>query len=722
MKFCRWLSLLLLTLVPMSARAITLQWASGSTMMSFSEPTRCVLVVRADSTEGMLPAEWRLLWLADSSGVKFVAEGPGIACAADTARVSTVTPPTTAADSAAHMLTTEFCSAGSAVASVAYFVLDQPGGSCARFKVVALDPNDPDSTDVIESNEVTTNGGVEGEFALAAMAASTTHDGIQYVVHASGSALSRVSQVMAQAPDSLWSVPLQITEQNDSSLTAVANIAASMPASVLRLTSTDGAVSVASLAADGVRESVDPDFEALADSCRFHHCYYFDPDPNVYPKDFAFIYAVSGTPLRGLFHIFYTRNHKNAPTASTQRSFGHAWSSDLRNWQADTSAAVFSVSTNDWDRAHVWAPSIVQVGPKYQMFYTGVDNQTPTPNLYGNQRIGYATADSIETGSATVWTRRSSPTYTVNRTGWADRDSATTGTHRHQFRDPLIIADPDSAGRYLLFMVGQKQDGDYAVGVARNEPGTLDAWRDLGYYRNTEYEYSGNGRTVESVCVFPDAGYPESKSSAQATWRLLFTHGINSPDDQTIRFTTKKLGAALADTTLGPTGDRVWSTPATNLFTYLNGDTTGWGTYATEYLRAGRVDFLATFDGTGILVSRMAWNGTDFTLLQPSVAAVEDRRQERGSPAALRVIEAAPGSGRLTFQLDLPTRQRVRLGIYDVAGRRVRSLIEGELPVGMTRVQWNGKDDGANAVRAGVYFAKLSSSEVTSCARLSYAE
>ena len=267
------------------------------------------------------------------------------------------------------------------------------------------------------------------------------------------------------------------------------------------------------------------------------------------------------------------------------------------------------------------------------MFYTGVDTLAPDLYSYGNQRIGYATATAIDTGSATVWTQRSSPTYTVNHTGWADRDSTTTGTHRHQFRDPFIMADPDSAGRYLLFMVGQKQNGDYAVGVARNRPGTLDAWQDLGYYRGTEYDYSGNGHVVESVTAFPDSAYPVTRTSAQATWRLLFTHGIDSPADSSIRFSAKKLGPALADTTLGSDEDRVWSTPATNLFTYLAGDSTAWGTYATEYLRAGSVDFLATYDGdVGIRVSTMHWNLTDFTLLQPTVTAVEGEQPGTGIP------------------------------------------------------------------------------------------
>lgn len=698
MRRVHWYSLLLMLLVPGTSSALQLRWSTGATDLGFASATRCTLVVEADSAETRLPSEWRLLWVADSLAIQFVAMDSLEACLLDEAQVSRIDGPATAADSAANQITAHFCSEGSPT-TIAQQILDLPAAGHGKFKVIALGAV---SGGISESNEVTYNGGIGGAYPSVALAASSSHATDQFVVHAAGSGLSDVVEVIAQAPDSLWSLPLQITERSDSTLTAVAEVVASMPASVLRLESQSGSVAVAPLPADGPREGVDPDFEALAESCRQHHCYYFDPDPNVYPKDFAFVYAVAPNPVRGLFHLFYIREFRNVPATSSSRSFGHAWSSDLRNWSADTSAAVFSVSANEWDGAHVWAPSIVQVGPNYHMFYTGVDQPSV---VYGNQRIGYATTAAIDTGSATVWTRRSTPTYTVNKTGWAWRDST---SRRQQFRDPFIMADPDSAGHYLLFMVGQKQDGDYAVGVARNEPGTLDDWEDLGYYRSTEYEYSGNGHVVESVTAFPDSAYPASKTSGQATWRLLFTHGIDSPADSSIRFSAKKLGRALADTTLGPEEDRVWSTPATNLFTYLAGDSTAWGTYATEHLRVGRVDFLATFDGAGILVSRMVWSGADFTLIQPSVTAVQGESPSPVSRVALRVIEALPGAGRLAFEIGMPTQERVRLGIYDVAGRRVRSLVDGEVPAGTMRVQWDGKDQAGNAARTGMYFARLS--------------
>lgn len=706
MRRARWYPLvLMLLLVPRPSFGLDLHWASGGTDLSFVQATRCTLIIQASPSEPKLPAEWRLLWVTSDAPPHFVAVDTLEACLLDQARMYRIDQPATVEDSMAHRSTAHFCSDGNS-ASKAEQVVDLPTGGRGKLKVVALDSSDPGSANIVESNQVTYNGGVADPFPTLALRAWSSHAGSQFVVHAAGSGLSDVIGATARASDGLWSLPLQITERTDSTLTAAAEVIASMPQSELRLTSSNGGVTAAALPADGQRAGIDPDFATLADSCRFNHCYYFDPDPNVYPKDFAFVYAVSTSPLQGLFHLFYTREFKNVPLSSSTRSFGHAWSSDLRHWESDTSAAIFAVSANEWDRAHVWAPSIVQVGPTYYMFYTGVDDQANPPAVpYGNQRIGYATTSAIETGHATDWSRQSSPTYTVNWTGWARKDS--TGAQRQQFRDPFIMADPDSAGRYLLFMVGQKQDADYAVGVARNQPGTLNAWKDLGYYRSTDYDYSGNGHVVESVTAFPDSAYPRSKSSDQATWRLLFTHGINSPADSSIRFSSKKLGPMLADTTLGPEADRVWSTPATNLFTYLAGDSTAWGTYATEHLRTGQVDFLATFDGAGILISRMVWNGTDFTLEQPAVTAVEPDKVWVEPTETLRLTRGIAGSGRLTFELGLPRREWVRVDIYDVAGRQIRSLIDGEMPAGMFDLEWDGRDESGYAVQTGMYFTRL---------------
>jgi FlgD Ig-like domain len=50
----------------------------------------------------------------------------------------------------------------------------------------------------------------------------------------------------------------------------------------------------------------------------------------------------------------------------------------------------------------------------------------------------------------------------------------------------------------------------------------------------------------------------------------------------------------------------------------------------------------------------------------------------------------------------------VTIVIYDIAGRRVRSLVEGSHPAGKHHVTWDGRDDHGSSVASGVYFAKMS--------------
>ena len=175
-----------LALAPATVHAIQLHWSSGADTLTFAEATRAILVLRADSAEVTLPPEWRLLWVADSSEVRIVALDSLEVCAGDTAQVHGVAGPVTPADSAANLVTARFCSSGGAAARASY-VLDLPAGGRGKLKVVALDPGD--STSVLESNEVTFNGGVSNSFPPAILRVQSTHEATQLVVHAVGSGI-----------------------------------------------------------------------------------------------------------------------------------------------------------------------------------------------------------------------------------------------------------------------------------------------------------------------------------------------------------------------------------------------------------------------------------------------------------------------------------------------------------------------------------------------------
>jgi hypothetical protein len=59
------------------------------------------------------------------------------------------------------------------------------------------------------------------------------------------------------------------------------------------------------------------------------------------------------------------------------------------------------------------------------------------------------------------------------------------------------------------------------------------------------------------------------------------------------------------------------------------------------------------------------------------------------------------------ISLALPKDADVSMDIYDVQGRKVRTLMSGHLSAGYHATDWNGSDEHGNRVGAGVYFCRL---------------
>jgi hypothetical protein len=66
-----------------------------------------------------------------------------------------------------------------------------------------------------------------------------------------------------------------------------------------------------------------------------------------------------------------------------------------------------------------------------------------------------------------------------------------------------------------------------------------------------------------------------------------------------------------------------------------------------------------------------------------------------------------PFNPETTIAFSLPEPNDVRLEIYDVAGRRVTTLVDERLGAGEHRVEWNGMGATGDRVASGVYFYKL---------------
>jgi hypothetical protein len=87
----------------------------------------------------------------------------------------------------------------------------------------------------------------------------------------------------------------------------------------------------------------------------------------------------------------------------------------------------------------------------------------------------------------------------------------------------------------------------------------------------------------------------------------------------------------------------------------------------------------------------------------------------------LRLYSAAPNpfNPRTTIRFDLPATGQVRLSVYDVAGRLVRVLVEGERAAGAYEAVWDGRDASGRAVPSGSYLARLAAGGKVEGVRLS---
>ena len=94
------------------------------------------------------------------------------------------------------------------------------------------------------------------------------------------------------------------------------------------------------------------------------------------------------------------------------------------------------------------------------------------------------------------------------------------------------------------------------------------------------------------------------------------------------------------------------------------------------------------------------------TITIEAIIATGDRVRR---PAGFRLYPNHPNpfNPTSTIRYDLPEAARVTLAIYDVMGREVTRLVEGNLEPGTHRIEWNGQDRASRVLPSGVYIVHL---------------
>ncbi|HEU4940555.1 MAG TPA: PQQ-dependent sugar dehydrogenase [Candidatus Eisenbacteria bacterium] len=90
-----------------------------------------------------------------------------------------------------------------------------------------------------------------------------------------------------------------------------------------------------------------------------------------------------------------------------------------------------------------------------------------------------------------------------------------------------------------------------------------------------------------------------------------------------------------------------------------------------------------------------------------------------GAPARvqLRVMGPLPFRTDLALEVDLPVPAEANVEVFDVKGRKVRTLHQGILPSGRNPLGWNGRLDSGSPAPSGVYWLRLQAAGTVASAR-----
>jgi len=145
----------------------------------------------------------------------------------------------------------------------------------------------------------------------------------------------------------------------------------------------------------------------------------------------------------------------------------------------------------------------------------------------------------------------------------------------------------------------------------------------------------------------------------------------------------------------------------------------------THGLRRGGVRFLDPASGDYRLVAAPgeeaadpgnvpgAFGGATPLALLPPPAGDDDE-----AAALLGPSVPNPGRPNTTVHFSVPVATVVDLGIYNVLGQRVRTLLSQHLSAGEHRASWDGRDDAGEELPPGMYFVRVTQGTVTESRRL----
>ncbi|MEW5701763.1 MAG: Ig-like domain-containing protein [Candidatus Zixiibacteriota bacterium] len=141
-----------------------------------------------------------------------------------------------------------------------------------------------------------------------------------------------------------------------------------------------------------------------------------------------------------------------------------------------------------------------------------------------------------------------------------------------------------------------------------------------------------------------------------------------------------------------------------------NGDGSGSFVFDPDLSQAG--DYHVTFIASDGLLA-----DTDVvTITVAEAAAVRQLEAGDGVPAKFSLEQNYPNpfNSSTVVRFGLPHDARVRVEVFDILGRSVRTLLDEFKPLGVYAVDWDGRDNAGRTLSTGVYFCRIVSGDFES--------
>lgn len=73
----------------------------------------------------------------------------------------------------------------------------------------------------------------------------------------------------------------------------------------------------------------------------------------------------------------------------------------------------------------------------------------------------------------------------------------------------------------------------------------------------------------------------------------------------------------------------------------------------------------------------------------------------------------AAGNRSTRIEFEIPAATYVELNIYNILGKKIKTLVNEQLTAGRKAVTWDGTDNDNNPVTSGMYFYRMSADGYT---------